>query len=453
MKIRGNLVACFALLALPGTALAQDNNLSVGVTGGATVFDLPNIPTGVYSSGAGTFQTSVDGFGVGATLGVSGSVALGSVGDLDTFLGLSAFATFGQGSSSAVDTFTGPGVVIIPGYTTPDNATIELNTSSSGLDSSGRSEISHTNPQGGGELIDVNVPTTPGGVQNVYGVTVASGDNSFGYSAVATQNGVVDAAAAYGAVGATDGGIFIGAGDLTGLTVTTDVYRNVIYTGADITFALSGNASDNLVVQGFLGPSYRFLDQRATTGIAVNIPEAPGDLGGTVFPTYGMTRVEDLTSHYMGGIAGLSASSPIGDNMVFTAGGELGLYHTTDSLHGTESYYVEGGEPTTAPRTTVTNATAATGSANGVAWAAGFDGSLTMALAPNRQLTFGAGVDYLSRVATVTRSNNVVLSTNTYVPGSDDGAAIYNTPSSNLPILSFGDMWSFTGTVSFTGQF
>lgn len=451
MKAVGTWVACVPLLLVPGVALGQENNLSLGATGGFAMFNLPDMPTGVYSTGAGTFDTNVDGFGAGATFGLSGSIGLDDIGDLDAAIGLSAFASIGHITSTAVDTFTGPGVVVIPGYTTPGTSSIVLTTSSGVGNSAGRSQVGDTNPQGGVVAIDVNQPVNGAGTVNVYGVTIAPGGNSFGYGAVVTQQGATDASAAYGAVAATDGGIFIGAGDLSGLTITTSVGQDVLYTGADVTLALSRPADDGLLLSGYAGPSYRLLAQRNTSTISVNIPEALPST--TVFPTYSMQRVEDLVSHYLGGVAGLSATTVVGENMLFTLGGEAGVFYTMDSLYGTESYSVEGGATTPVPLTTVTNANTASGSANGVAWSAKADGTLTMALSPTRQLSFSGSLEYLSRVATVTRSNNTTLAANTYVPGSDDGTLTYNAASSNMPILSFGDMWSFTGAVSFTGQF
>ena len=445
------LYALLLATSLASTAtLAQEaSTRSYGLTFGPSFFSLPDMDTGVVSTAPGNFPSSVGGRGVGANFGLSGGIGIGSFGGFDAAIGLSGFATVGLSSSSVVNTFTGPGVVTIAGYTTPGNANIALATNSVPGNSSASAVITHTNPQGGGELINVNNPVNAGGVVNDYGASIAAGSNSFALGGVVTQQGAVNSAAAYAAVAASDGGIFFAAGDLTGLAVTTSVARSVIYTGADLSVAMSTNTGD-MAIQGYAGPSYRLLSQSSKTTISVDIPEASPS--ATTFPTYSMIRDEQLTSNYFGGIVGLNLSKPISDAMIFSLGVEGGVYYVHDSLEGHESYTIAGGALSSVPLTTVRNANGISMASDGLAWSAKVSPSITVALASNRQLTFSGAVDYLSRVPTVTRDGSVATATNTYA-GTDDGTLNYNAPSQTAHSLSFGPMWSFTPTVSFTGQF
>jgi hypothetical protein len=368
---------------------------------------------------------------------------------MDASIGLSGFTDFGSASSTVVDEFSGPGSVSIGGYTTPGNSNIGLTTNSGPGNSAASASITHVNPQGGGEVININSPVNPGGAVNDYAASVASGGNSFAYGAVVTQQGAASTAAAYAAVAASDGGVFLGAGDLTGLKVTTNVTRSVAYVGSDLTLAMSGETG-TMSLQGYVGPSYRMMGQSITTKTSVDIPEASPT--ATSFPTFAMIRDERLTSHYVGGVLGLNLAQPLSDTMTLSLGAEGGLYSTFDSLKGSEKYTIDGGSPTVATSTTVDNANGVDQQTNGLAWSAHVAPSVTIAVARNRQVMFGGAIDYLSRVATVTRDGAVSVASNTYA-GTDDGSQTYNSATSTVTRLAFGPMWSFTPTFSYTGQF
>jgi hypothetical protein len=295
----------------------------------------------------------------------------------------------------------------------------------------------------------VNAPFNAAGAVNDYGVSIARDNNSFALGGVATQQGEINGAAAYGAVAATDGGVFFGAGDLTGLAISTSVDRKLTYSGVDLTLALStvtGAAS----MQGYVGPSYRLLRQSIHTTTRVDIPEASPS--ATTFPEYSMLRNERLTSRYWGGVIGVNLNQPISDEVTFSLGLEGGAYHVEDRYEGREGYSIAGGSAAVVPLTTVNNANRIDLEADGMAWSAKVAPAVTVALAPNRQITFGGTIDYLSRVATVSRDGSVSSAANSYA-GSDDGALTYDGAAQTGNRLSFGSMWSFTPTVSFTGQF
>ncbi|QQR38659.1 hypothetical protein JI748_12915 [Devosia rhizoryzae] len=427
--------------------MAQDGqSRALGVTFGPSFFAAPDLATGVQSTGTGTFSPKTSGFGAGLNYGVSGGMSVGRAGNFDVGVGLSGFLTFGSSNNRVVDSFSGPGTVNISGYTTPANASINLSTNVIPGTSTATSDIDHTNPQGGREDVTVT-DTNIGGADNIGTVTTAGGANSFALNAVATGQGTVNSAAAYGAVAATDGGIFLGAGDLTGLSITTDVSRGFVFTGLDATVAFSTSVNA-MAVQAYAGPSYKFIGQSSNTRISVDIPEiAPS---ATVFPTYSMERTEALFASYFGGVVGGSMSAPIADNLIFSLGLEGGAYYVRETMRGNESYSVAGGV-TPVPLTTVNNANGVDFSADGLAWSARISPSVTMALSPRTQLTLGASVDYLSRVATMSR--RAAATTSTYAgTGNGNGTLAYNNAAQTNG-LTFAPMWSITPTVSFTGQF
>lgn len=446
MKLRARTLTLAAALLTSTAAIAQEGGLSLGVTGGVSVFALPGMETGIFpgDGSGGDPSGTIDDLGAGIHLGASGSYSLGRMGDYDASIGINSFIMVGRSSATQVESFDGPGVVVIPGYTTPAG---EITLTTNGTTPAADSDVT---AQGLTLSYD---GTNVGGVTNSWGVTVAGDESAFIYGAY-TIDGPNDAASAYGAIGAEDGGIFIAAGDLTGLEIETTVSREILYGGADLTLAIAGS-NNNWVLHGYAGPSYRFLGQRGSTDIAINIPEVEDALD-LVFPDLSINRDETLSSHYLGGVVGVSGSTTVSDNALLTLGVEGGLYYTVDRLVGTESYFVGNGALTAVDPVTVVNGNTAFDTDNGMAFAARGNAALTLPIAENRQITFGGQAEYLSRVATVSRGNGTgLLTTNTYNPdvNGDIGDLTYDTASDNRPILSFGSMWNFTGTISFTGQF
>ncbi|MEX2430753.1 MAG: hypothetical protein WD645_02405, partial [Dehalococcoidia bacterium] len=144
---------------------------------------------------------------------------------------------------------------------------------------------------------------------------------------------------------------------------------------------------------------------------------------------------------------GGSMTTLLTDNMTLTLGLEGGAYYANTRYSGEESYSLTGGDPALVlGDQTVQNAVEVVDTDNGLALALRGQAALTTAISANQQLTFGAGVEYLSRVATVDREL-----VGTVTPGAGD--VTYEGPASGSSLLTFGDMWGFSGSISFTGQF
>jgi hypothetical protein len=348
----------------------------------------------------------------------------------------------GTANATALDRFSGSGVVAIGGYATPGGANLALVTASAPGNSTASASITHNTPSGGTETTNVIAAISNGAADA--SATTSSGDDSFSFGAVGVAQDAAQAAAAFGAIAASAGGVFLGAGDLTGLQISTEIKRNIVFTGADLTYALAGSNAE-LSFQGYAGPSYRLLSQDLETTTTVDIAET--NSSAVNLPQFAMIRDEDLVSHYFGGVAGLNVSRALSDRVSFALGLEGGLYYTMDSLESQESYTIGGAVPLR-----VASNKGLRLDAEGIAWSARLAPSLTIALAPNRQLTLGGTLDYLSRAATVTRGSAAAIASNSYA-GGDDGAMNYNGEMSTSHALAFGPMWSFGPTVSLTGQF
>ncbi|HEV7277104.1 MAG TPA: hypothetical protein VGN80_12530 [Devosiaceae bacterium] len=426
-------------LVIDETVEEQPAGYALGVTAGVVVLDLPSFAAPVFVDGDVDFDGENDPLAVGGLFGLSASTVVGHHGDSAVSVGISGFLALGSGSTNNTQTLSGEGSVIISGLSTPTGViTLETDPATP----SAESDISGTT-----EGVDQNVFVSGGGTINAWGAEQDLPGDSFSLAGAQTD-AVAGAAAAWGAIASEEGGVFVGVGDLDGLEITTDVRNEFLYGGADLTVALSNAAGEGVALQGYVGPSYRFLGQRGTTTITVDIPEMePVAPAGYEFPTYGQETVETLNTHYLGGVLGGSMTTLLTDNMTFTLGLEGGAYYANTHYSGEESYSLTGGDPAlTLGDQTVENAVEVVDTDHGLALAVRGHAALTTAISANQQLTFGAGVEYLSRVATVDRELG-----GTVTPGAGD--ITYAGPASGSSLLTFGDMWGFSGSISFTGQF
>ena len=246
-------------LAIPQTFSTAGPGYTLTATVGAVAFSLPAQGTGVINSGAGTFDPSTSPTAFGLEGGVGGSIDIGKAGDLTLSLGFNAFGEFATGSDTATDTYAGPGTVIIPGYTMPVGTITLTHTGVPSASSviAGTAAVNQTATVSAGPPADAVGVKQPDA--NDFSLAIASiGPNG----------------ASYGAIASTAGGVFVGTGDLTGLKVTTTESQRVIYTGADINLAATGDLSAGATLQGYVGPSFRYLNQHTTTTTSVTPPAA-----------------------------------------------------------------------------------------------------------------------------------------------------------------------------------
>jgi hypothetical protein len=301
---------------------------------------------------------------------------------------------------------------------------------------------------GGIAVTDQNVHTTGGTPPaDLLGVKQPAGLNTFGLGIASLgPNG-----ASYGALASTAGGIFVGTGDLTGLKITTIESQRVVYTGADINLAATGDLSDGVTLQGYAGPSFRYLNQHNTIKTSVTPPAATVGTSGLVMPTYADIRTEDLISNYFGALGGLNLTTKVSETMHLTLGGQLGLYDMWSTFSGSEAYTISGGAnakglPLTSQ--TVNNANTVSGSSNGTAYSAGLNAALTLAMTNTMDISLGGMAQYLSAVPVMNRAGSVST-----VTGTGGANATYTGTGTATPAVGFASMWNYGGTVSVTGHF
>lgn len=433
MGKRGIAVLAVMLPGLMGTSavLAQDAGggvYSAGATVGGQVQSLPTFtPSIVLGSGAGAdIDNSIDPMVYGGILAGSFSAVVGPVADHVGIINLSGFVSVSNGGGSSSTTLDGMGAFALPGMTIPvdSQAMVSTLTATPGALSS-TSEVVITP---GTLAVGQSFLATGPGPAGVWG-TVSDAPND----AFSLMGGAInpDYALAFAAIASPAGGGFVAEGDLTGIEITSDSAFGVVSAGGDITFALAGSASSGMGYQVYGGPSVRFMNQSILTGVSIDIPEPDPSDTGFAFATYTQSTDEMLVSHYYGGVAGIGASTQLGNGVTVSVLGEGGVYWSQTEYTGTESYSVSSGlgGNTDAGDLSVDNSATASDSASGMAYSARGQATVTVPVADALQLNFGAGAEFLSSVATVSRVDN------------------------SNPMISFGSSWAFNGTVSVTGQF
>ena len=377
----------------------------------------------------------------GGIVGVSLSAPLDPIGDLGVSINGSGFISLATRSGEATtETLTDDSTLVVFGPTLPAGV-ITLTTDPAA--GTGSSDITGTGPTDQSAVITSNV----GGVVQGFGVDPSGPGDEFTYVGTSGDS-VADRAFSFGAIASEDGGIFVAVGDLEGWEVTTETSQNLLYAGGDLTFALSSNpASGDVGVTGYAGPSYRFMRLNTVTDITVDPAEMTPAVADFEYPNYTQSVDENVDTHYLGGVLGGNVMIPVSTTSSLTLGAEAGVYHATTSYDGSATYSVTGGGPTAVDES-VTSAFDLGDTDDGFAYALRGQGTFTTAVSNQMQLSLGLGAEYLSRVASATTTLDGGSVT------SDDEDATYDSAGAGTTTLfSYDDAWSWTATVSLTGQF
>ncbi len=431
---------------MPQAVYVDDAHPMFSLTGtvGAVAMDLPD--------GGGLFQgegaNDPNDWLLGGTAGFNATLGTGDVlGGLQGFISLNGFGTYAYGNYNKTSSFTGTGVIVLQGGAGPNLGSITITTSSNAGMGQAQLTASNTNPQGGNILVNGpgSLSNTPASAEDI--AFVSPNGQSFIWGGMQTRvNGAGGSATAYAAIADTNGGVFVAAGNLDGLTLTQSYTTQAFYAGGDLTFGVAGqNGTTSL--QGYVGPSYRYLAQRndMNANLSVDVPEYE-DL--VEFPIFTMTSSEDLAAHYIGGVAGLQATMPVSDTSAITIGVEGGAYYTMASLDSSGTYTVQGGDLDTGvgitpyPLQTVVS-DGETYEADTIAFAARGTVAYTMSIAQNAQLTFSGTADYLSAVAKPAVNASI----------SDDNTDVTYQSGGTNDRIAWGQMLNLSGSVSLTGQF
>ncbi len=210
--------------------------------------------------------------------------------------------------------------------------------------------------------------------------------------------------------------------------ISTEVSRQIMYLGADVTLGLGGEIGDGTSAQVYIGPSYRGLFQENTTTTTVNLPESQPVV---TLPNFSIATLDDIDSHYFGGVLGGSLAFGAGDGVVFTLGLEGGVYGVHASWTGQDTYETSGGlfdpdadesAPVSQPTLTVQGPAFEQDFGDTVAFAARGNAAVTWSIGNNQALSLGGSLEYLSAVAAVDHAGRTVVNdgvlTGAY-PGTD----------------------------------
>jgi hypothetical protein len=424
---------------VPTTVTAAGPGYTLTATGGVVAFGMPTQDTGVQATGAfTTIDPSV--WAIGVQGGLSGSFDLAPAGAAGLSLGFDVFGAWAQGSDSTTVNFTGPGTVVIPGYTTP--------TGSIALSTAGGTATTQITGTAG---LDQNGTAGPGGANDAVGRVSSGSGDAFSY--FTDSNIAGGPVAAYGGIAGPEGGIFVGTGDLTGLSVSTQETQTITQGGGDIKLGVTGNLSDTVTLEGFVGPSYQFLNQHNVSNTTANMPALSSTPATPVtLPTYSDVRTEDVNANYWGAIVGGNLSTKVSDTMGVELGGQVGIYNLQSSFNGSETFSVGGGSGVGGlplASQTVTSGTTPSGSANSMAYSAKVNGAVSIDMNESTSVALGASAEYLSAVPVVSHA------TPTLITGAGAGAdTTFTGPLAGATTsLGFASMVKYTGTISLLGHF
>jgi hypothetical protein len=402
------LIPALLLTTTVSAAIAQDAgpvSFALSGSGGVEGFNLPTFSDGLGHTAGGTL--------FGGMFAGSARANLGQVDGWGLVLGLNAFGSFGYGQGDTwTDHLAGTGTV-------------------TGLDPlTGGIVLTTADPDG-----DANV-TAPGGAHSHTGVVggpnndagVVPGTNEFAFSAATSDNTTGNA---YGGVGSALGGGFAYDGPVD---EKSTISRSAFYGGADLTIGLNGNFDSATNVEVYLGPSLRLLKQGVVTAHTMDIPEVPGAGTPITIPTYTLAINDNLTSTYIGGVFGSSVSFEGSPGVIFTLGGQGGIYSVHSSWEAHDTYSTccgVTGAPQNAPspNLSVDGPSHTQDLGTTVAFEAKATGAATFAIDANKTITVGGNVGYLSNVPTVNRT------------GASPGVTVFGSSS----MITYGASIGLTG--------
>jgi hypothetical protein len=441
----------------------EEPMFSLSIDGGVRVFGLPDTDTiGVINDGlldvpleAVDETTLFDGLDevlLGGGLRVQASAPLNADGAAVNFSAFGAWATRSESDSRTLQDET---YLAIRGPSLPAG-TIDLDTIDLDIQATG------TNITDWGDATSVVTPVDTANSVGVPGAATApiggpyyqvnAGADGFSYAGAAADYQTY----AFGVLATKDGVIFLGAGELAGTEIWTDVTQNLTYAGGDITFSQSTVPDGSGVTfTGYVGPSFRYLGTETTTDVTVQMNqhyEAPNNFQ---FPTFDMSTVENIDTYYGGAVIGGNVDVELWTGATLSLGLGGGAYYASTSYESETDASISGGNLYGTPTDGASvQSNFDLDAEEGFAYTIQADSTFSADIGENLQLNFGIGAEYMSRVATARFVGEDGATGTANGPGNDDADADYNSANATGgTVLSFGDAWSYKATIGLTGQF
>lgn len=431
---------------------------TLSINGGVTAFNIPGTASIGLTNDAGAASNAdklrevglfegLDDTLYGGTIGVDMSVPVNGDG---MAINVSGFGSFATRSGSQHRTLGEEQYLNVHGPSLPagviDLDTLDFDVDLQGTTSSdegwGWSDVTS------GALALINIDSIGG---PVYG-NVADGT---GFIFAGSQGDLPSYA--FGAIATTEGVIFLGAGELEGTEITTDVTQDLVYAGGDITLSQSTAPDDGGVkFTAYGGPSFRYMGTETTTDTTIQVNQNYFNTATFQYPTFNMNTVENIDTYYAGAVFGGNVDLDVWEGATLSLGLGAGVYYASSSYASeTEAslYGGFGGGGGTPNASVVSNFDL--DPVEGFAYTLKGSSKFSADISDNMQINFGLGAEYMSRVATSSfvGEDGVVLHTDSGVDV-DDADADYNSGNvTGGTKLSFGDAWSYTATVGLTGQF
>lgn len=262
---------------------------------------------------------------------------------------------------------------------------------------------------------------------------------------------------AFGVIATTEGVIFLGAGELQGTEITTDVTQNLAYAGGDITVSQRTTPDDSGVAfTVYGGPSFRYMGTETTTDTTIQLNQDYFNTATFQYPTFNMNTVENIDTYYAGAVFGGNVDLDVWDGAKLSLGLGAGVYYASSSYDSTTEASLFGGlggAGGTVDESVTSNFDL--DPEEGFAYTLKGSSAFSADISDNMQINFGLGAEYMSRVATsrFVGEDGAVLTSDSGVDVDDADAEYNGANATGGTVLAFGDAWSFKATAGLTGQF
>ena len=413
--------------------------IGVGLSLGGTVFVLPGWPIDSVTPGSRTRW--LDGFAsAGPSLDYGVAVGASGLTQYPLIFELGGALTAASGEQISSQLLTGKGSLLLTGEAA-SAGTINLATGPVGgnIIADGTIHISDST----GDTVTINSTASSVIGTNAQISSFAYSQTNTGLAFIAlTTDGTGAEAAAYGAIADDRGFSFIGVGDVDGSNITSSVRNTLFHTSHQLSVAVPISLNHGWAITPRIGPTYRHLGDAVDRITQIDIDE--GGALSPKTPLISLSHRDELTSHYLGVIAGISISGPIASGWRFALGVEGGLAGFWTNYNGSST--------TIFPGTRDINLPGQTGSLSGVTGLGGIKGSITHSLSNGTLITLTAHADYLADVPFL-QNTQVNAPNASYTAGQSVAAFSSTAETYSTNAIGITSSWLLGARLSFARSF
>jgi hypothetical protein len=387
------LACCVAQNAVAGDSGPAQTDPSFDITTGINWLNLPswnsqrNDP--LYG-GEGSRLTD-DGLNLGFRL----DMPIGAIGSQPLVLEWSGSIADLSSSSSSRSSLAGSSVFDMR-YGSSANGSITAQTASSTgvLPAAAAADVTVNDSAGGTASIISSASSPAGGRISQF----ASGSSiSGGVFAALVTNGDAQTAASYAAYADDTGFTLRGLGDLRNSSLVSTRSESTIVIDQTLLLGAPIDLNDGWSITPKLGPTYRSIDRDVDFTQAIDIGES---VAGANLPAVGIGQSDELNARYIGALGALTVTKWVGTDLSVSLDAKLGSAYVHSRYQSRYSANL--------PNVTIATFETPDQSRNDISLLAGLNAGVQYKAKENVVLGFNAGVDFISKVPTISYSGTAI---------------------------------------------